>query len=280
MSGRASSPSTCKARPRPLHVRQSSAYQVAHNLESQVAVRHGAAVAQLGWEERPRSSIMTRGGPPTAARRGRALNGWSRTSASGSGRSRPGRGVAVRPQQSAYVAAAHRGLPGGGHAPGSTRTRSTRRGTATTTGFCWAWKGSLNEYELDLRHRSVEARHEKARRGAVVGPRRVRQTFDQRIEKDFDQACRRPSGWSQVRGARDGATLLVPGEDSSRAAAGPTPHAWKRPSYATVYRILTHPAYGGVSVAGKTEPATRYTCGTPRKAVCVGRKPWGGDWPR
>ncbi len=48
-------------------------------------------------------------------------------------------------------------------------------------------KGSLNEYELDLlRHRSVEARRQKARRGelVVVPPVGFVKTDDQRLEKD------------------------------------------------------------------------------------------------
>ena len=51
-------------------------------------------------------------------------------------------------------------------------------------------KGSLNEYELDLlRERSVQARHEKARRGELVitAPVGYRKTEDQRLEKDPDR---------------------------------------------------------------------------------------------
>src|SRR5262249_43989103 len=51
-------------------------------------------------------------------------------------------------------------------------------------------KGSLNEYELDLlRQRSLEARHEKARRGELVvaAPVGFRKTEDQRLEKDPDR---------------------------------------------------------------------------------------------
>ena len=40
---------------------------------------------------------------------------------------------------------------------------------------------------------------------------------------------------------------------------------WKRPTYATVYRILTHPAYGGAYAYGKTEMVSRYDKGLPRK---------------
>src|ERR1700739_3688152 len=51
-------------------------------------------------------------------------------------------------------------------------------------------KGSLNEYELDLlRQRSVEARREKARRGELIitAPVGYRKTGDQRLEKDPDR---------------------------------------------------------------------------------------------
>lgn len=50
-------------------------------------------------------------------------------------------------------------------------------------------KGSLNEYELDLlRQRSLEARREKARRGelVIIAPVGYRKTEDQRLEKDPD----------------------------------------------------------------------------------------------
>ena len=51
-------------------------------------------------------------------------------------------------------------------------------------------KGSLNEYELDLlRQRSVEARHEKARRGELLpaAPVGFLKTEDQHLEKDPDR---------------------------------------------------------------------------------------------
>ena len=50
-------------------------------------------------------------------------------------------------------------------------------------------KGSLNEYELDLlRQRSVETRREKARRGELIvaAPAGYVKTEDQRLEKDPD----------------------------------------------------------------------------------------------
>lgn len=46
---------------------------------------------------------------------------------------------------------------------------------------------------------------------------------------------------------------------------------WKRPSYGTVYQILTNPVYGGTYAYGKTERSTRYEGGELRQ--CDRRKP-------
>jgi hypothetical protein len=40
---------------------------------------------------------------------------------------------------------------------------------------------------------------------------------------------------------------------------------WKRPRYATVYQMLTNPAYGGAYAYGKTEHITQYENGEPRQ---------------
>jgi DNA invertase Pin-like site-specific DNA recombinase len=134
-------------------------------------------------------------------------------------------------------------------------------------------KGSLNEYELDLlRQRSVEARHEKARRGEllVAAPVGFVKTEDQRLEKDPDRrvqeaillvfrkfevlgAARQTLFWFLEEG------LQVP----ARRQDGET--IWKRPNYATIHRILTHPAYGGAYAYGKTERASTYEGGSTRK---------------
>ena len=73
-----------------LYVRQSSAYQVAHNLESQ-KLQYGMEqrLRQLGFARTSRSSTTTWVDRPTAGRNGSGSNGWSRRSASArSGRSR------------------------------------------------------------------------------------------------------------------------------------------------------------------------------------------------
>jgi DNA invertase Pin-like site-specific DNA recombinase len=126
-------------------------------------------------------------------------------------------------------------------------------------------KGSLNEYELDLlRQRAWEARLEKARRGELVvaAPVGFLKTADQRMEKDPDLRVqeaiqlifRKFQEFGAVRPAlqwflEEGIPLPV------RRAADET--VWRRPSYGSLYRILTHPAYGGAYAFGKTEAAPR-----------------------
>src|SRR5262249_19676980 len=119
-----------------------------------------------------------------------------------------------------------------------------------------------------------EARHEKARRGELVvaAPVGFRKTEDQRLEKDPDRrlqealllAFRKFFELGTVR-----QTLLwfleeelqLPVRDPRGAIT------WKRPTYATVYRLLTNPAYGGAYAYGKTEATAHYHEGKPRKAI-------------
>jgi DNA invertase Pin-like site-specific DNA recombinase len=135
-------------------------------------------------------------------------------------------------------------------------------------------KGSLNEYELDLlRQRSLEARHEKARRGEllVAAPVGYLKTADQRMEKDPDRRVReailllfrKMAELGSVRQTllwflEEGVSLPVRRPDGELI--------WRRPSYGMVYRILTHPAYGGAYAYGKTEHTSRYENGKPRRS--------------
>ncbi|MFC1573504.1 recombinase family protein [Candidatus Eisenbacteria bacterium] len=126
-------------------------------------------------------------------------------------------------------------------------------------------KGSLNEYELDLlRQRSWEARRQKARRGelVVVAPVGYLKTEDQRLEKDPDRRVQEAIGLIfgkvlQLGSVRQ--TLLWFLEQGLelpvRERNGAT--RWRRPSYGTVYRILTNPVYGGTYAYGKTECTLR-----------------------
>ena len=135
-------------------------------------------------------------------------------------------------------------------------------------------KGSLNEYELDLlRQRSWEARREKARRGELIvsAPVGFVKTDQQRLEKDPDRRVQQAiqlvySKFVEIGSVRQ--TLLwflehdleLPVHD----AQGQT--HWKRPYYGTVYKMLTHPAYGGAYVYGRREKLMDYTNGQPRQS--------------
>jgi DNA invertase Pin-like site-specific DNA recombinase len=134
-------------------------------------------------------------------------------------------------------------------------------------------KGSLNEYELDLlRQRSLEARRAKAKRGEliVMAPIGYRKTEDQRLEKDPDRRVQEAIGLVFEQFERIGSvrqTLLWFHEHGlqlpATTARGET--RWKRPTYGTVYRILTNPVYGGAYAYGKSEHGTHYDGGEVHK---------------
>jgi DNA invertase Pin-like site-specific DNA recombinase len=140
-------------------------------------------------------------------------------------------------------------------------------------------KGSLNEYELDvLRQRSVEARREKVRRGELVvsAPIGYIKSEDQRLEKDPDLRVQQAillvfRKFAELGTVRQ--TLLwflehgleVP----TRTPGGET--RWKRPVYRSMHRTLTSPVYGGAYTYGKTEHLTGYE-GARARHVCR-RKP-------
>ena len=140
-------------------------------------------------------------------------------------------------------------------------------------------KGSLNEYELDLlRQRSLEARRAKAKRGEliVMAPVGYRKSDDQRLEKDPDHRVQEAirlvfDQFERIGSIRQ--TLLWFLEHGLQLPAG-TPRGeihWKRPAYTTVYQVLTNPIYGGAYAYGKTERAVHYVGGQARR--CERRKP-------
>jgi DNA invertase Pin-like site-specific DNA recombinase len=144
-------------------------------------------------------------------------------------------------------------------------------------------KGSLNEYELDLlRQRSLEARREKAKRGEliIIAPVGYRKTEDQRLEKDPDRRVQEAirlvfEQFERIGSVRQ--TLLWFHEHGLQLPAC-TPRGeirWKCPTYHTVYQMLTNPVYGGAYCYGKTERGTRYEGGVARKRDR--RKP-RGQW--
>lgn len=253
-----------------LYVRQSSPYQVIHNLESQkLQYAMEERLHQLGWHEievvdddlgRSAAGLVTRAGfermvaevclGKVGAVAAREVSRFARNSREWQQLVEVCRVVdtVLIDQEMVY-------------APRLSNDR-----------LLLGLKGSLNEYELDLlRQRSVEARREKARRGELLqaAPVGYIKTEDQRLEKDPDlrvqQAIllvfrkfmelgtvRQTLMWFLEHG------LQVP----ARNARGET--FWKRPVYRSMHRMLTSPIYGGAYTYGKTEHLVRYDGGKPR----------------
>lgn len=144
-------------------------------------------------------------------------------------------------------------------------------------------KGSLNEYELDLlRQRSVEARREKAKRGEliVVAPAGYVKGED-RLEKDPDRRVQERvllvfSKFFELGSARQ--TLLWFLEQGLQVpVSAPRDQVkWRRPRYTTIYAMLTNPAYAGAYAYGRTEHSIHYEQGQPRRRTR--RKPSQQWW--
>jgi DNA invertase Pin-like site-specific DNA recombinase len=259
------------ARKAMLYVRQSSAYQVTHNVESQ-KLQYGMEerLRQLGWREievvdedlgRSASGTVTRVGfermvaevclGKVGAVAAREVSRFARNSREWQQLVEVCRVVdtVLIDQETIY-----------------TPRQSNDR-------LLLGLKGSLNEYELDLlRQRSWEARREKARRGELIvaAPIGYIKTEQQRLEKDPDRrvqqaillvfqkfldigTIRQTLLWFLEHG------LELPVRDSE----GQT--RWRRPSYGNVYEILTHPVYGGAYVYGRSEKVVHYEDGEPRQ---------------
>lgn len=255
-----------------LYVRQSSAYQVSHNLESQrlqYAMRE--RLQQLGWHEievvdedlgRSAAGLVTRSGfermvadvclGKVGAVAAREVSRFARNSREWQQLVEVCRVVdtVLVDQETVY-------------APRQSNDR-----------LLLGLKGSLNEYELDLlRQRSVEARREKARRGEllIISPVGYRKG-EQRLEKDPDRrvqeaiqlvfhkllelaSVRQTLLWFLEHG------LELPVTNSREQVH------WKRPTYGMVRSMLVNPAYGGAYAYGKTEQLTRYEGGQPRQSI-------------
>ncbi len=144
-------------------------------------------------------------------------------------------------------------------------------------------KGSLNEYELDvLRQRSLEARYAKAKRGEllVAVPVGFLKTEDQRYELDPDGQVQERirlvfSKFFELGSVRQ--TLLWFLEEDlqvpRRNAKGEL--SWVTPRFGSVYKILDNPAYAGAYAFGRTEHGHRYEGGVSKK---VARRRKQSEW--
>lgn len=254
-----------------LYIRQSSAYQVTHNLESQkLQYAMQQRLRELGWREievidedmgRSAAGTQTRAGfermvaevclGRVGAVAAREVSRFARNSREWQQLVEVCRVVdtVLIDQEAVY-------------APRASNDR-----------LLLGLKGSLNEYELDLlRQRSLEARRAKAKRGELIilAPVGYRKTDEQRLEKDPDlrvqEAIRSVFDQFEKIGSVRQTLLwfLEHGLQLPAAAPGGQIH-WKRPSYGTVHLILKSPAYGGAYAYGKTESTTHYVAGEARQ---------------
>jgi excisionase family DNA binding protein len=256
-----------------VYVRQSTAYQVVNNLESQRR--------QYGLVERARHL------------------GWDDVQLVDDDLGRSGGGT-VRPGFEKLLAAICEGRVGAVVSLEASRLARNGRDWHTLLEFCGlvgtlivdeeaiydprspndrlllGMKGTMSEMELSvLRQRSVEAMRQKARRGELhlnVAVGYVK-TDDGRIEKDADrrvqdgillvfrkfaelQTIRQVLLWFREE------NVLVPSIVQGR---GKRPIEWKAPVYHTLHHILTNPVYAGSYAYGRR--GTRVTIEAGRKRV-------------
>ncbi|WP_292393045.1 recombinase family protein [Mesorhizobium sp.] len=145
----------------------------------------------------------------------------------------------------------------------STRRRSTHCAKAMVR-LLLGLKGSLKEYELHLLcQRSLSARYEKARRGELVVAvpvgfvkvgDRLEKNPDRRMQEAITLVFER---WrnSAVHGRPCSVRehrLDLPAKRNNGDVV------WRRPSYATIHRMIENPIYGGAYAYGKTRAASGY----------------------
>ena len=256
-----------------LYIRQSSAYQVSHNLESQkLQYAMQERLQQLGWRE---IEVVDEDLGRSAA------------------------GTVTRAGFERMVAQVCLGKVGGVAAREVSRFARNSREWQQLVEVCrivdtllidqetvysprqsndrllLGLKGSLNEYELDLlRQRSVEARREKARRGELLVTAAVGylKGEEQHWEKDPDRRVQEAvllvfRKFLELGSIRQTLLWFLEHDLQFPVYTRQGETYWRRPSYATIYRILTNPVYGGAYAYGKTEHTLRYENGTPHRGI-------------
>jgi excisionase family DNA binding protein len=267
-----------------VYIRQSTADQVATNLESQRR--------QYGLAERARQL------------------GWSDVVVIDDDLGRSGGGIA-RPGFEKLLAAICEGRIGAVVSVEASRLARNGRDWHTLLEFCGlvgtlivdedgaydprqpndrlllGMKGTMSEMELSMfRQRSLEALQQKARRGALfmtvaIGYLKV---AHDRIEKDPDRRVQEAIGlvfakFSEMQTVRQvhlwlrqeriALPAIVFGAEGRRIE-------WKLPVYNTIHHILTNPIYGGAYAFGRT--ASRVTIEAGRKKIVRGFRRNRSDW--